>query len=298
LRKLLEKVVRGREEKIMLLEVANEAWQNGFPGEEGISELREFARYLNARSEVLVAITSNHGVEEGFAKTYAGSEADLATWHFSRDRSVAGGWGPVIDCWDFAMKPGFPPVISNEPIGPGASVASEREPIRLVMAAAFGYVAKLPSYVFHSEAGVFGRSRFEETPGIDSFGALLTLLPPDLPNWRRNDGKGADAPLRVLAGGHIDQYWPEVKTASDGCLMNAGSRKGNRFVCVPIGIKPAGLQIEARTGVRFTVYHPMSGEVLKSASLKAGERIRLPMGPGALIIKGEINGEAREGSGE
>ena len=34
MRKLLAEVVPGREHKIILLEVANEAWQNGFPGDE------------------------------------------------------------------------------------------------------------------------------------------------------------------------------------------------------------------------------------------------------------------------
>lgn len=273
MRKLLEEVVRGREQKIMLLEVANEAWQNGFPGEQGIADLREFATYLNTRTEVPVAITSNHDVDGGFEKTYAGANADLATWHFSRDRRAAAGWKPVIDCWDYAVRPGLPPVISNEPIGPGASVASEKDPIKLVMAAAFAYVAKLPSYLFHSEAGVFGRTRFEDMIAIDRFKALLRILPQDLPNWRRNDGKGPEAPLRV----------PE-----ESCVMNAGSRKGNDFVCIPVGIQPGGLELEASMPARLEVFDPLTVEQLMSASLKAGERLRLPSGPGALIIIGNI----------
>lgn len=293
MRKMLDEIVRGREEKIILLEVANEAWQNGFPGEEGIADLREFAAFLNARTDVPVAITSNHAIEDGFRKTYAGSDADLATWHFSRDRSEAAGWGPVMDCWDFGYKPGYPPVISNEPIGPGASVSSEKEPVKLVMAAAFAYAAKLPGYVFHSAAGVFGKSRFEDAAAIGRFGTLLKLLPPDLPNWRRNDGKGPDAPLRVLAAGQLDRYRPEVDSATDGCLMNAGSREGSRFVCLPIGIKPEGLQVEARTAMSFDVHHPLSGEVLKSADLNAGDRLWLEPGPGALIIIGRV-GEGSE----
>jgi hypothetical protein len=64
--KLLERVVRGREHKVMLLEVANEAWQNGFPGAQGVADLREFAGFLNARTEVLVATTSNHDGGNGF----------------------------------------------------------------------------------------------------------------------------------------------------------------------------------------------------------------------------------------
>jgi hypothetical protein len=270
MQRLLAEVVRGREQKIMLLEVANEAWQNGFPGEQGISELREFAKFLNARTDIPVAITSNHDIADGFEKTYAGSAADLATWHFSRDRRSDAGWQPVYDCWDYAERPGFLPVISNEPIGPGSSVAAEREPIKLVMAAAFAYVAKLPGYVFHSEAGVFGKTRFENTVGIGQFKAILRLLPPDLPNWRRNDGKGDDAPFESLGG----------------CLRNTGSRNGDRFVCVPVGIRSGGLELQARQRLSFTAYDPLSGEAVKSAKLEKGERAELPAGPEALIILG------------
>src|SRR5262249_25708578 len=51
--------IAGREHEIVHLEVCNEAWQNGFPGSQGISDLREFAQYLVARTSVPVAITSN-----------------------------------------------------------------------------------------------------------------------------------------------------------------------------------------------------------------------------------------------
>jgi len=59
MRRLLSEVVAGREHKLMLLEVANEAWKNGFPEEQGVVDLREFAAYLAERTEVPVAITSN-----------------------------------------------------------------------------------------------------------------------------------------------------------------------------------------------------------------------------------------------
>ena len=72
MRKLLEDVVPGREHKIVLLEVANEAWQNGFPGDAGVSDLREFAAYLGGRTEIPVAISSNHesGDSKGFERLY------------------------------------------------------------------------------------------------------------------------------------------------------------------------------------------------------------------------------------
>ena len=293
LRKLLAEVVPGREHKIILLEVANEAWQNGFPGDDGVADLREFAKYLNDRTEIPVAITSNHdgpgaGEATAFDRVYANSAADIATWHFSRDRRTDAGWKPVYDCWDFADRPGFPPASSNEPIGPGASVNTEAEPIRLVMAAAFAYAAKLPMYVFHCEAGVFGKTRFQDTPAIDRFDPITRLLPSDLPNWQRNDGKDTNALFTVFAGGKPNQYWPEIPSAQDGCVRNTGSRKDNRFVCVPIGIRPGGLELQARQNLEFTAHDPLTGKAVKSATLRRGEKLTLPPGPGALLILGRI----------
>jgi len=293
MRKLLAEVVPGREHKIIMLEVANEAWQNGFPGDQGVADLREFAKFLNSRTELPVAITSNHdypelGGSSGFEQVYAGADADLATWHFSRDRRTDGGWKPVYDCWDFGDKRGFPPVSSNEPIGPGSSVNTEKEPIRLVMAAAFAYAAKLPMYVFHSEAGVFGKSRFEDTPAVDRYMHILRLLPADLPNWQRNDGKEANAPFTVFAAGEANRYWPEVNSGRDGCVRNTGSRKGDQFVCVPIGIREDGLELQARQALSFTAYDPLTGNELKSATMHSGEKLKLPPGPGALLILGHI----------
>lgn len=193
----------------------------------------------------------------------ATSAADIATWHFSRDRRTDDGWKPVYDCWELGQRRGFPPVSSNEPIGPGSSVATENSRIRLVKAAAFAYVARLPMYVFHSEAGVFGTSRFEDTPGIKDFRYLLEIQPGDLPNWRRNDG-------------------------CDGCVRNIGAQAGDRFICVPLGIRENGLQLQAREDVRFEVFDPLTGKVLLTAEMKAGEQLRLPQGPGGLIIRGRI----------
>jgi hypothetical protein len=291
--KLLTDVVLGREQKIILLEVANEAWQNGFPGDEGVRDLREFAKFLGARTDVPVAITSNHdwpelGSTRGFDQLYADGVADIATWHFTRDRRTDDGWKPVYDPWDMADRPGFPPVSSNEPIGPGSSVNSEQEPIRLVMAACFAWTAKLPMYVFHSQAGVFGRARFEDTPGIDQFRHAMRLLPADLANWQRNDGKEPRAPFTVFAGGEPNRFWPEVEAVTDGCVRNIGSRKGGQFVCVPIGIRGGGLTLEAREHVEFTAHDPLTGEALKSATMQPRERSTLPAGPGGVLILGRV----------
>ena len=162
--------VAGREQQVLHLEVANEAWQNGFPGAAGIADLRRFAQYLADRTELLVAITSNDDTsDQGIISLYRGSAADLATVHFSRDtRTLEGGWLPVRDSYRTGQLPGVPPVSSNEPIGPGSSVGSESDPIKLCSAAVFAYLANLPSYVYHSRAGVFGYERCCPPAGAES----------------------------------------------------------------------------------------------------------------------------------
>ncbi len=286
MRRLLAEAVPGREHKILMIEVANEAWQNGFPGEEGVADLREFTKYLADGTQVPIAITSNHA--GSFSDLYKGSAADVATWHFSRDKSAEEGWKPVTDCWDYGYLPGLPPVSSNEPIGPGSSVAAEKDVVKLVMAAAFAYTAKLPAYVFHSSAGVQGKARFEEMAGIESVGRVLSFLPRDLANWRRNDGKEPSAVFTAYAAGKANRYWSEVDSSTDGCLRNVGSRKGDRFVCVPIGIRPGGLQLQARESVRYKAYDPLTGEVVRSGTVRKSEMVTLPQGAGAYIVVGRV----------
>ena len=240
----------GREHKIILLEVANEAWQNGFPGTGGVEQLREFTKFLADRTRIPIAITSNHeDGEAGAVALYRGSAADIATWHFSRDiRTAEGGWLPVRDCYWTGNISGLPPFSSNEPIGPGSSVSSENDPIKLVMAAAFAWTAKLPMYVYHSSAGVFGHAPFQQMPGVGDFKELLKILPADLPGWTRNDGREPSAPLTPYANDQPDKWWPEVKDATSGVVRNTGAthRGGAEFLTLPIGILKGGVAFQAR----------------------------------------------------
>ena len=292
--------IAGREHKIIHLEVANEAWQNGFPGAQGAADLREFTQYLADRTSVPVAITSNDDTSDaGIAALYTGSAADLATVHFSRDiRTIEGGWLPVRDCYRVGNLPGVPPVSSNEPIGPGSSVSSESDPIKLCAAAVFAYIANLPAYVYHSRAGVYGyvnsrpplggEVRFENTAGINAYQHLRQLLPPDLASWVRNDGLESSAPFTVFCNGQANRYWPDVSSPTNGCIRNIGSIKGRQFVCFPMGILGGGVTLQARRPVRFQVFNPLTGEVVENLTLNVASQVTLPQGPGAWILKGSF----------
>jgi len=292
--------IAGREHKILHLEVANEAWQNGFPGAQGVADLREFTQYLAERTSVPVAITSNDDTSDaGIAAIYGGSAADLATVHFSRDTgTIEGGWLPVRDCYRAGNLPGVPPVSSNEPIGPGSSVSSENDPIKLCAAAVFAYIANLPAYVYHSRAGVYGyvnccppsggEVRFENTAGINAYQYLRQLLPPDLASWVRNDGLESSAPFTVFCNGQANRYWPDVSSPTNGCDRNIGSAKGREFVCFPMGILGSGVPLQSRRPVRFQVFNPLTGEVISNLTLNVGSQVTLTQGPGAWILKGNF----------
>ena len=300
--------IAGRESQVMHLEVANEAWQNGFPAAQGRADLRAFTQYLADRTRVPVAITSSDDTsDQGIGALYRGSAADLATVHFSRDtRTPEGGWLPVRDPYRTGNLPGVPPVSSNEPIGPGSSVNSEADPIKLCAAAVFAYLANLPAYVYHSRAGVYGyarccppaggEDRFEDSPGINAYEHLRRILPPDLASWTRHDGLEPSAPFTVFCDGQPNRYWPGTNRPASGCHRNIGSAKGGEFVCFPMGILGGGVTLEARRPLQFRVFHPLTGAVVSNLTLNTGSRFTLPQGPGAFILRGRYELGARTGA--
>lgn len=291
----------GREHKIMFIEVANEYWQNGFPDPGGVGTIRTYMQYLKDRmiannqrspygTTIPVSGSATFGnTNDKLVEMYSGSAADVATEHFTRDRAED-SWLPVRDCWRVEDAPGVPPVVSNEPIGPGASVNSETSPIRLISAACYAWTAKLPAYCFHSHAGVYGGLHLWDAAAASDFVHLKDILPPDLASWTRNDGKEQSAPFTVFCKGTANKYWIDAgySDATEGCHQNIGAIKDEEFVCYPQGIKPGGLDIRARKPVRFKVYNPLTGEIAYDLKLDAGESTHLDQGPGAYIIRGEF----------
>jgi hypothetical protein len=279
-------ILHGREQKVILLEVANEAWQNGFAGEEGIADLRAFGKYLNEQTDVLVALSATQGQDNAaLTRLYHGAAADIATEHFSRDLHTAdGGWLPVFDPYRVNAIDGLPPVSSNEPIGPGSSVAAQNDPIKLVSAAAYAWMSGLPMYVYHTSAGVFGKDRFEDMPGADDFRHLIEILPGDIPNWRRAQGNAAFAPF-ILP--------PNDPKKHRGAVRHLSCVKQQAFYTLSIGIDSAGVPLRARRGMAIEILDPLTGQISRAMKLRAGEDFVLPPGPGAQLIRGRFE----DGSG-
>lgn len=283
--------IAGREHKVIMIEVANEHWQNGVP----LDMCRTFGKYLADRTSIPVALSAPFdSSDEGICQMYCDSAADVATVHFTRDQAED-GWLPVRDSW--RSIPGVPPLWSNEPIGPGSSVSSENDPIKLVSAACFAWIANLPGYVYHTRSGVYGGFHFYDMAGSSDFVHLLDILPGDLASWTRNDGKEPSAPFTAYCGGQANRYWTDVPGATSGCHRNIGGTKGKRFVCYPQGILSGGVSLKARKQMSITVYNPLTGVAVDTRELDVGEDLVLEQGPRAYIIKGLFTGPDTESPG-
>ncbi|MEZ4219899.1 MAG: hypothetical protein R3B13_03150 [Polyangiaceae bacterium] len=271
---------QGRSQKIIHFELANEAWQNGFDGSAGQAELRALTQDLNSKSSILVAASAPNPTDCGATQAlYAGGIADIATLHFDRDVGQKDGhWRPVWQPWWVQGCAGVPVSSNNEPIGPGASVSSENDALKLVAGAAMSFVSGLPLHVFHSSAGVRGDANLWEMSGADAFVAISSYVPPDVASWQRKDPKQADAPLRIFAeeGGQPkpDQTWPELGQAESGVVAAYGAQNGKSFVMLPIGVLNH-VKLEARAALTLDVVDLISGAVVSQHALAQGESFTL-----------------------
>jgi len=305
----------GREHKILLFEIGNESWHTGFPPPDGIAELRELVARLKQKlgefgaKPILRAITSPASLDEpidqagiGYRAIYEGASADVGTVHLDR-AYLEDGWRPVRQPWQYQFLEAMPAVGSNdEPIGPGSSVASETDPMRLVMAAAVTYVSGMAAYTYHTRPGIWGGGVWEVGPSsgqsrgpgdlwdfdqareiVEGFRAMKRYLPPDLPAWRPLNGHWPGHPFQDSLA--IDgQHWPETG-ASNGAVRIYAAEKDGRYVVAPIGVR-GQLKLRAAFPVTGDVLHPLTGQVLESGSLEAGEFLELD-GLSAFVLIGQ-----------
>ena len=279
-------MARGREAKIFAFEIANEAWQNGFRGPEGLAELRSLGQRLNAATTVLVALTSP--AKGAACATYAGAGADAMTMHYERGFGSAGPLQPLRRPWSFPSaydgrsRGQLPPMVfNNEPIGPESSVRQDDSPARIAAGYVMTFLAGNAAYVLHSGPGIRGggaadlssalrrHAHFDELPSFKAIAGALSAakqyLPAGLANWTRHNPNAADAPVR----GFEDLY-------------SASSR--GEFVALAIGlVRPivVHLNVDADIDVRQT----STGKIVQQLTVVSGESLTLS-GDESLVLIG------------
>jgi hypothetical protein len=270
------KMAQGREHKIFAFEVANEAWQNGFSGPEGLAELRNLGKRLNDKTSVLVALSSPRNGEA--CATYAESGADAMTLHYARGFGREGPLQPLRRPWSFpraydrACKGQLPSVVfNNEPIGPESSVQQDDSPSRIAAGYVITFLAGNAAYVLHSGPGIRGggaadvssklrrHAHFDELPSFKpiaaALGAAKHYLPPGLANWTRHAPNAPKAPLQGFAG-----------------LYSAA--KGPDFVALAVGMKEPAI-VRAHVSAAIEIRELATGKIVKSLKVSSGDPIEL-----------------------
>ena len=268
-------MARGREHKIFAFEIANEAWQNGFTGQEGLAELRRLGQRLNQQTTVLVALSSP---SRGAAcATYAESGADAITLHYERGFGKEGPLQPLRRPWTYPEAydracPGKLPtaVFNNEPIGPESSVRSDDSPSRIAAAYVMTFLAGNAAYVLHSGPGIRGggaadvssklrrHANFHELPSFKPIAGALSAakeyLPAGLANWTRHSPGEAGAPVEATA-------------------LYSASHEG-AFVALAIGVEKS-INVRARVTASVDVRQTLTGKIIKQINMASGETVTL-----------------------
>jgi hypothetical protein len=282
-------MARGREHKIVAFEIANEGWQTGFAGSEGIEELRRLGMRLNDQADVLVALSAPQS--KAACELYGGSGADVMTLHYSRAFGTKGPLQPLVKPWSWTSYGAgcankMPPVVfNNEPIGPESSVQQDDAPSRIVAAYVMTFLAGNAAYVFHAGPGIRGggkadvtgdlrrHAHFDELPTFARIAtglkAAKDYLPPGLANWKRYAPNATGAPVRGFA---------QLYSASSGA----------NFVALAVGVE-APVTLHVVRSAAIEVRAAESGQVVTRVDAKAGEPFTLPAGE-AFVLIGHVGG--------
>lgn len=262
---------RGRENKILAFEIANE--KNGFPGQDGLTELTRLARHMKESTTIPVAASSH---SPDLCALYALEAVDMATFHFDRARrDLPSAMLAEAGCAT------LPPILSNnEPIGPGSSVESESDPYRIVATAADTYLSGMAIYIFHTGPGVrddpyhplgLRPSRLQDLRGINRvIGALYAMrgyLPVDVHLWRRHK---RDDPLHPFS----------IEGPARSAL--AASRDARSVVLLADVTGP--LVLTARREMTVEIVDPPTGEVRIRRRLAKEERLSLEPAPAYVVL--------------
>ncbi|MBI2433432.1 MAG: hypothetical protein HYV26_11230, partial [Candidatus Hydrogenedentes bacterium] len=263
-------IVRPRAEKVIFIEIANEYYHDSIFGLGGEPEIRTLAALVQSALPNLVTLSAPRSDEEGCAlygptppapasplpsASSLQTTVSLGSIHFSRDiHQAEGPWRPVRLPWDYP-PPCFPRAgVNNEPIGPGASVASDEDPTRLIAAAISTFLAGLPAYVYHSHAGIWGggqRSHGEvnlldhptAAATLAGYARMKQLLPPDVATWEKS------------AAGRLPFFHPHAATTPPQPSLPGiyATCHAGRCIALLIGVKD-DLTFTAASEVVLRVY--------------------------------------------
>lgn len=281
-------VTERRRAAVIGIEIANESFQNGFSGSEGIKQMRSLAQRIQSQVDVPIAISCPYGdgehAQQANAKAlYEGSVATYTTNHYDRAMGEE-GWRPARQPWQQLSYDGVPAgSLNNEPIGigtPGGNNPTDSNPYRQVAQAIVSWISTHWGYCLHDRtAGVRIDKDWSQVENIqritDGLKVVRDMLPADLPNWSPQNDHWAGHPFEKVS------KW--VDGASEGVTRAYAATEGDRFVCLPMGIK-GGVTLTAKHGMTVDVNDILTGAGTEQ-TLAAGQSMRLDDDPPVYLVR-------------
>lgn len=179
--------------------------------------------------------------------------------------------------WDIGLE--GTPWVDNEPIGPGASVATEDRPRVLRSHRLIAFICRAMATVYHADAGIRGRHPMTESPGYDDCPKAIRFLPGDLANGRQINANDhfPDRPFDV----------DQVRSESGRGVVRVYTCQApdGRFYTVPFGpVSP--FTLTARRGLTIDAFDQDLGDRLWTRQVSDGERLPLDLGdrPDILLV--------------
>lgn len=288
--------VEGIEHKVQLLEAANEFWRNG----PSLNTVKEMTRRL-MESGILTMSTAcerpnlNTPPSVTIMRETRWWAQQVGCWHGDRAPGDL-DWRFVRQAYDAAQGHWEFPYQQNEPLGPGSSVSSTYDHLRLAthrfLTALYG-----GSYVYHNTAGVEGYAHTRPTDGI--------FRPANL--WEtRNTAKIEECMARVAGwlperceqwNGSVPHVFNATKTwpRPDKTGLNKAhtARHGRQFLYNASGVLgPGPVKVNNDNLVTATFYRPDQDALAFEGQYRRGDVLTLPGDPKAnmsYIAIGEVS---------
>jgi len=281
--------IRGeREAAVLLVEMQNEYSNGGDP----LETLEAMAVEVGARIPNLRGLSTPGSETEVEQLKAAAARHGITVFIRHTERNDGDhDWRKVRQSKDFADDRGYVGADWEGP-GPGSSVATLTDPLRLAMKRAVAIMCGAPIFTLHTGTGVYGDGKpgstgprppnFWEIPNIDAIVAavvgVVELLPAGLPNWQFANTQW-NPPLPI-APFQPHNHW-EGDTG-DGVNKAYSALAGDgRVIQMPCGVR-GRVRLKASyplTGV--TVFDPLTRAPLPDftdRSYGAGEVLELPGG--------------------
>lgn len=263
----MAQILKDYPDVVLTTEIMNEPWMFG---EVTAGDLQELVGVYRSIHNTDLVATGSYWDEPGvpFDAQWRRTQGPIGLIHLDRDQTKSEMRDrPWRQPWDIGLI--GQPWIDNEPIGPGASVASERRPEVLRSHRLVALLSGAVATCFHCDEGIRGFGNAQDVPGYKECPKAALYIPRDIANGDKQNAN-ANFPNR-----HWDLPNELLRSGNDntrGIVRAYGTQVGGSQWTVPFGpVSP--YYLVARKDLTVTVYSQTAERVTPPITVRAGQRL-------------------------